>query len=177
MLCNSILRNAGVLGAGKTVKYEPETSVLKLRIGDEIALDEAQFQLLSDAFFAEIHGVSGYQRRRDQLLAMTQLTPFRGRLADKLSGGMKQKLALACTLVHEPELILLDMMMPAMDGPSTLMALKNHPSTAEIPVIFLTAKAMPAEIERLKLMGALGVLTKPFDPVTLPVQIRTLLGK
>src|SRR4029453_13418199 len=43
-----------------------------------------------------------------QLLAMTQLTPFRGRLADRLSGGMKQKLALACTLVHEPDLILLD---------------------------------------------------------------------
>jgi ABC-2 type transport system ATP-binding protein len=60
------------------------------------------------AFFAEIHGVTGYQGRRDQLLDMTQLTPFRGRLADKLSGGMKQKLALACTLVHEPELILLD---------------------------------------------------------------------
>ena len=60
------------------------------------------------AFFAEIHGVTGYQRRRDQLLDMTQLTPFRGRLADKLSGGMKQKLALACTLVHEPDLILLD---------------------------------------------------------------------
>jgi ABC-2 type transport system ATP-binding protein len=60
------------------------------------------------AFFAEIHGVTGYQRRRDQLLEMTQLTPFRERLADKLSGGMKQKLALACTLVHEPELILLD---------------------------------------------------------------------
>ena len=60
------------------------------------------------AFFAEIHGVSDYQRRRDQLLDMTQLTPFRRRLADKLSGGMKQKLALACTLVHEPDLILLD---------------------------------------------------------------------
>jgi ABC-2 type transport system ATP-binding protein len=60
------------------------------------------------AFFAEIHGVSKYQQRRDQLLGMTQLTPFRARLADKLSGGMKQKLALACTLVHEPQLILLD---------------------------------------------------------------------
>ena len=60
------------------------------------------------AFFAEIHGMSDYRDRRDQLLAMTQLTPFRGRLADKLSGGMKQKLALACTLVHQPELILLD---------------------------------------------------------------------
>ena len=60
------------------------------------------------AFFAEVHGVRDYRARRDQLLAMTQLTPFRGRLADRLSGGMKQKLALACTLVHEPDLILLD---------------------------------------------------------------------
>jgi ABC-2 type transport system ATP-binding protein len=60
------------------------------------------------AFFAEIHGVRGYQARRDRLLEMTQLTPFRTRLADRLSGGMKQKLALACTLVHEPALIVLD---------------------------------------------------------------------
>src|SRR5512136_978312 len=60
------------------------------------------------AFFAEIHGVRDYQARRDRLLEMTQLTPFRDRLADRLSGGMKQKLALACTLVHEPEAIFLD---------------------------------------------------------------------
>ena len=60
------------------------------------------------AFFAEIHGVRDYQQRRDRLLEMTQLSRFRTRLADQLSGGMKQKLALACTLVHEPEVILLD---------------------------------------------------------------------
>lgn len=60
------------------------------------------------AFFAEIHGMRGYQARRDELLAITQLTPFRHRLADRLSGGMKQKLALACTLIHEPDLIVLD---------------------------------------------------------------------
>ena len=60
------------------------------------------------AFFAEIHGVADYKSRRDRLLDITQLTPFRTRLADHLSGGMKQKLALACTLVHEPQVIVLD---------------------------------------------------------------------
>ncbi|MFI5201353.1 MAG: ATP-binding cassette domain-containing protein [Candidatus Kapaibacterium sp.] len=59
-------------------------------------------------FFAEIHEVTDYQARRNELLDFTRLTPFRDRLADQLSGGMKQKLALAATLIHKPELIFLD---------------------------------------------------------------------
>lgn len=59
-------------------------------------------------FFAEIHGLRDYNDRRNELLEFTRLTPFRDRLAEKLSGGMKQKLALACTLIHTPEIIFLD---------------------------------------------------------------------
>jgi CheY-like chemotaxis protein len=74
-----------------------------------------------------------------------------------------------------PDAILLDVMMPGLDGPSTLAALRSNPKTAGIPVVFLTAKAMPSEIERLRDLGARGVLLKPFDPVTLASQLRAAL--
>ena len=76
---------------------------------------------------------------------------------------------------QSPDAILLDVMMPGLDGPRTLSALLARPETAAIPVVFLTAKAATSEIERLKTLGAKGVLTKPFDPMTLPARLREIL--
>lgn len=83
---------------------------------------------------------------------------------------------IARAIAESPDAILLDVMMPERDGPETLAALKTDPRTRDISVIFLTAKAMPAEIERLRSLGAVGVLTKPFDPMTLAESVQSLLG-
>lgn len=77
----------------------------------------------------------------------------------------------------EPDLILLDVMMPGMDGPSTLKAIRNQPCNKNIPVIFMTAKVQPAEIEEYLALGALDVIAKPFDPMTLPEQIQAIWQK
>jgi two-component system, OmpR family, response regulator len=78
--------------------------------------------------------------------------------------------------VDRPDVILLDVMMPGMDGAATLAALRQDPATAAIPVVFLTAKAMRGEVERLRALGAAGVLTKPFDPRTLADDLRAVIG-
>ncbi len=75
----------------------------------------------------------------------------------------------------QPDCILLDMMMPGMDGASTFLALRACPDTAAIPIVFLTAKSMTAELQRLTELGARAVITKPFDPVTLPGEIEAIL--
>jgi len=99
--------NAEVLG------YDLRTQQNKIK--NEIGYLSQKFSLYGDLtvdenieFFADIHGVKNYKDRRNKLLEFTRLTPFRDRLAEKLSGGMKQKLALACTLIHKPKIIFLD---------------------------------------------------------------------
>jgi two-component system, OmpR family, response regulator len=74
----------------------------------------------------------------------------------------------------EADLILLDVMMPEMDGPSTLAKLRQFNQTANTPVIFMTAKVQAGEVAFYKSLGALGVIAKPFDPMTLSEQVRNL---
>ena len=74
-----------------------------------------------------------------------------------------------------PHLILLDVMMPGMDGPSTVLALQADPLTRDIPVIFLTAKVQAVDRRRLADLGALGIIAKPFDPMTLAEEVTSLL--
>ena len=75
------------------------------------------------------------------------------------------------------DLILLDVMMPGMDGPATLQALRALPQTAQTPAIFMTAKVQASEIQQYKSLGAIDVIAKPFDPMTLSAQIGEIWQK
>jgi len=72
----------------------------------------------------------------------------------------------------EPDLILLDVMMPGMDGIETFQKLRSNPKLAKTPIIFMTAKAHTEELERYSALGCAGVISKPFDPMTLSDKIR-----
>jgi CheY-like chemotaxis protein len=83
--------------------------------------------------------------------------------------------ALATAAEWSPHLILLDVMMPPMDGPATLARLRENPSTADTPVVFLTARASSQELDGLRSLGAVGVIAKPFDPKALRESVRGYL--
>jgi len=73
-----------------------------------------------------------------------------------------------------PDLVLLDVMMPDMDGPATLRALRAMPATAQTPIVFMTAKVQPDEVAEYKALGALDVIPKPFSPTEVSNQIRRI---
>jgi drug efflux transport system ATP-binding protein len=110
MLCGLVIPDSG----SATLLYM-DIFKDKNKIKDQIGYLSQRFSLYGDLtvdenieFFAEIHNVKNYEQRRNELLEFTRLTPFRDRLADNLSGGMKQKLALACSLIHKPQILFLD---------------------------------------------------------------------
>lgn len=78
---------------------------------------------------------------------------------------------------EQPDLIVLDVMMPGRDGPQTLAALRSRADTAAIPVVFMTAKMQRHEVEEYVRLGAIGVIGKPFDPMRLPSEIRALYDR
>jgi len=110
MLCGILAPTSGTaIILGHDIVSRPDA------VKKEIGYLSQRFTLYGDLtidenieFFAEINNVYDYKPRREELLAFTRLTPFRNRLAERLSGGMKQKLALACTLIHTPRIIFLD---------------------------------------------------------------------
>ena len=81
-----------------------------------------------------------------------------------------------CSMLPDitPDLVLLDVMMPGTDGPTTLQRMRADPRFANIPVVFVTAKAMPAEVARFRELGAVAVIAKPFDPMQFGQQIVTI---
>ena len=91
----------------------------------------------------------------------------------KASSGAQ---GLARAVEHQPDAILLDVMMPGMDGPTTFRELRNNQATARIPVLLLTAKVQGTDQKRFADLGVEAVLLKPFDPMTLSTQIAAALG-
>jgi CheY-like chemotaxis protein len=80
--------------------------------------------------------------------------------------------AIAAVRERAPDLVLLDVMMPDLDGPATLARLQSDPATAGVPVVFVTAKTLPSELQRFRALGAADVISKPFDPMRLLEQVR-----
>jgi len=82
--------------------------------------------------------------------------------------------AIDAILAFKPDLVLLDWMMPVIDGPTLFGQMRQRPELHDVPVVFITAKASQRELDELRKMGAAGVLSKPFSPKDLPDQLRTI---
>ena len=109
-----------------------------------------------------------------QAVARLVLETLGGFTVEVCSRGQE---ALETAPVFRPDMILLDVMMPGMDGPTTLMHLRALPDMEQVPVVFMTAKVMPDEIDHYKTLGALDVIRKPFDPMALSATLNTIWGK
>lgn len=109
-----------------------------------------------------------------QAVARLALEAVGGFTVEICSSGRE---ALQTATVFAPDLILLDVMMPDMDGPSTLVALRQLPELDQTPVIFMTAKVQTHEVNQYKEMGALDVISKPFNPMTLSTTITSIWAK
>ncbi len=104
-----------------------------------------------------------------QAVAQIALEAVGGFTLKTCSSGQE---ALDNALAFGPDLMLLDVMMPGMDGPTTLQELKKIPELADVPAIFMTAKVQPQEVEFFKSLGAIDVIPKPFDAMTLAQTLR-----
>jgi CheY-like chemotaxis protein len=98
-----------------------------------------------------------------------------GGFSVRICGSGREALDLVAS-GYVPDLMLLDVMMPGMDGMAVLEGLRALPQTAATPAVFMTAKVQPAEVAQYRAQGALGVIAKPFDPMQLAAQVRQLWG-
>lgn len=106
-----------------------------------------------------------------QMVARLALETLGGFTLEICSSGSE---ALDKIAAFRPQFILLDVMMPGMDGPTTLGKLRELPAFADTPVVFMTAKVQPSEVAGYKAIGAVDVIPKPFDPMALPGQVQAI---
>ena len=111
----------------------------------------------------------------DDNIRLITRTSLEGLTSWKVIEANSGQVALGIASKEMPDLILLDIMMPGMDGPTTFGHLREDGATAKIPVIFMTAKVQTQEVEGYIKLGAAGVITKPIDPMMLPEQITGIL--
>lgn len=111
----------------------------------------------------DIREVAAFALELDPAITVTSASSGEAALA-VLEGGLR------------PDVVLLDVMMPHLDGPGTLVRLRERQAHRDIPVIFMTARAQSGEVDQYRALGALDVIVKPFDPMSLAAEVRAILA-